>query len=248
MRWGDDLIKIGICDDDVNFTTKLESMIYEIARENGIKVDVDVFFDGLPLLDNVMNSNVRYDMLFLDIEMKHLDGLKTASKIRELDELVYLIYITNYESYAIEAYEVRPFQFVLKPIEKETIQKYFLIIYEKICSGDMYFIYKYQKAYCKELFHNIMYFESDKRKVNIHLANGRIQSYYDKLSSIEEQLELRKVNFWRIHRSLLVNERYIRKKAYDHIVLHNGTVFYISEDRRKELNEQYATMIEKEME
>ena len=173
------MVKVAICDDDVNLTTKLESIICEIARDKGIKIDVDVFFDGLPLIENIMHNNVRYDMLFLDIEMENLDGLETARKIRELDELVYLIYVTNYESYAVEAYEVHPFRFLLKPIELTVIQKYFLMIYDRISAGDMYFQYKFKKDYYK-LF--LKYIKETIASGILSILISMIVFFYDKFS------------------------------------------------------------------
>lgn len=241
------MLKIAICDDEIDFTAKIESIIEDVARENGIQIDIDVFFNGLTLLKNIKNNNVRYDIIFLDIEMENMDGLETARKIRELDEIVFLIYVTSHKNYAIEAYEVHPFQFIVKPIEVDIIKKYFLLIYEKINRGTFYYEYKFKKDYYRVMVNDIMYFESDKRVINIHMFDGTIHTYYDKLNVIEKQMKLRKVDFWRIHRSILVNVRYIKCKAYDHVVLSDGSVFLISEDRRKDINAQYVGMIEKEM-
>jgi len=71
--------------------------------------------------------------------------------------------------------------------------------------------------------------------------------YYNKLNEIEEMLKVEKVDFWRIHQSYLVNTRYIFRKTNSQIELTNGEVLYISEDRRKEINESYCSFIETEM-
>lgn len=242
------VLRVAICDDEIGFTTKIEDIILRVSRANGIKVEVSVFFDGITLLNDYMHNNARYDLVFLDIEMKQMDGLETARKIREMDELVYLIYVTSYSSYALEAYEVHPFQFLVKPIEEDLVIKYYMMIHSKIISDAIFYDYKYKKDYYKVWVSDIMYFESDRRVINIVLSDGSKRVYYDKLSKVEERLGKQRIDFWRIHRSLLVNVKYIVKKAYDYVVLSDGTVFYISEDRRKDLNERYATMIEKEME
>lgn len=90
-----------------------------------------------------------------------------------------------------------------------------------------------------------MFFESNKRVVNIHLSNGSVQSYYDTLNRIEENMKQLKVNFLRIHKSIFINAKYIREKAYDKVILTDGTVHFIGENRRKNIHMQYTQMIER---
>ena len=241
------MIRIAICDDEVKFTGKLEKILNEIAGREGIRVDINVYFDGFHLVEAIEKSNICYDIIFLDMEMNHMNGLETAKRIREQDEIVLLIYVTSHSSYAIEAYEVHPFQFVLKPIDKEIIYRYFMQEYEKIILDASYYEYKCKNDYFKVLMKDIMYFKSEKRVIKIYLCDGSIKTYYDKLNSVEEKIKTKKLDFWRIHQSILVNTKYIVRKAYDHVELTDATKLYISEDRRKIINEIYAKTIEGEM-
>ena len=238
------MIKIAICDDDVKFTGQIENFIMKIAKIQMVKVDVDVFFDGSELVDNIYNENPQYDIIFLDIEMKSMNGIDVARKIRGIDEVVSIIYVTGYTSYSLEAYEVQPFQFLVKPIDENVLNKYFFKVYEKIIAGDQYFRYKYGKDYYKLLVKDILYFQSKRRVVFIHKTNGSIMQYYDKLDKVEVKIEPLKFDFWRIHQSYLVNTRYITQKSYDRIKLINGEVLFISEDRRKSISELYWKKIE----
>lgn len=232
------MLKIAICDDDVEFTCKMEKIIRQTACENGFQLEIDVYSDGSKLIEK--NKVNPYDVIFLDIKMQKMDGLKIARLIRETNELVYLIFVTNHSEYAIEAYEVQPFRFLLKPIDEEVVKTCFLKACDKISSGLLYFEYKFNKVYHKIPIKDIVYFQSHKRVIQIHLVDGSVEFYYDKLGVVEEKIKQYKVKFLRIHRSFLVNARYIRKKEYDKVVLSNGTEHFISEDRRKELNMQYG--------
>lgn len=243
----EEMLNIAICDDDLEFCGKLESILVEIEKQEKIKMSIDIYQSGEVLIKAIEAEKTCYDMIFMDIEMEGMDGLETAKRIRKKDEIVVLIYVTGYESYAIEAYEVQPFRFIVKPIDREKIYKYFMKAYEKIMAGDFYFRYKFKKSYFRVLVNDIMYFESEKRVIKIHLQDGSVRRFYEKLNNIENRMKQEKVDFYRLHKSLLVNTRYIVRKSYDHVELANGTLLDISEDKRREMGEIYVELIEGEM-
>ena len=176
--------------------------------------------------------------------MKSMDGIAVARKIREADEIVLIIYVTSHTSYAIDAYEVQPFQFLVKPLKSEAFQKYFVKAYKKIISRDSYFRYKYGKDTYKILVKDILYFQSKRRVVFIHRIDGSVVKYYEKLNVLETKFKMSKIDFWRIHQSYMVNTMYVVRKSYDQIELINGEVFFISEDRRKDIAGLYFNQIE----
>lgn len=112
------MLKIAICDDEPMFGNKLELILLENAKKEQIQINIDVYQSGTSLLKGMWEDAVSYDIIFLDIEMDGMDGLETAKEIRKKNELVLLIYVTSHKSYAIEAYEVQPFRFVVKPIDE----------------------------------------------------------------------------------------------------------------------------------
>lgn len=241
------MLNIAICDDEKEFCHKLENILHEIVEQEKIQVDIDVYRSGNELIRELQKDEICYDMIFLDIEMEGMDGLMTAKELRKQDEITLLIYVTGHTSYAIEAFEVQPFRFVVKPINEDIVYQCFMKAYEKIMSGNFYFHYKYKRDYYKILVSNILYFESEKRIIWIHLKDGTVRKVYDKLNNIERQMEKGKVEFYRIHKSFLVNSQYIIRKAHDHMELVDGTVLDISEDRRKKMSECYVKLVEGDM-
>lgn len=238
------MFNIAICDDEIRFTGFFEQMLEKIAEESHICLDIDVFTSGIKLIKSLNENKKRYDIIFLDIEMKEMNGLDTARKIRIKDKLVTLIYVTSYKSYAIEAYEVQPFQFLVKPISYEILKKHLTKALERINHDFLYYEYKYKRDYYKVLINDIIYFESNKRVVLIHMRNKEIYRYYDKLNDIEMKLKKDKIRFWRIHQSYLINSKHIIRKSYNQIFLSDGSLLYISEDRRKDIDELYCESIE----
>ena len=233
------MIKIAICDDDEMLTSKLESLIEKIAKIKGIHIDIDIFFNGQELLNNMKYENDSYDIIYLDIEMDRMNGLEVAREIRKSNKVVLLIFVTLHSNYAIDAYEVHPFNFIVKPFFEDRVFKVFNEAYENIINGNFYYRYMANRKCYKILLNDIIYFESQKRKITIHLTNGIQKQYYDKMDAVQKKLEQVKGDFWRIHQSILVNAKYIVSKGFDHIELSNGQILNISEDRRKEINEQY---------
>lgn len=224
-------------------TSRLEKILEDYTQQLGVHIEIDIFFDGKELIQHIEQQNPNYDLIFLDIEMEQMDGMETAQRIRENDKIVLLIFVTSHTNYAIEAYTVHPFQFMVKPFDETKAISYFQQAYEVITSGGFYYEYKYNKIYHRILVNDIMYFESAKRIISIYLKDGTKKQYYDKMKSVQEKLQESKADFWRIHQSVLVNARYVVRKAFDYVELVDGTVLHISEDRRKELNARYIKSI-----
>lgn len=119
------MIKIAICDDDVQMTTDLEQQLYNIAISELTEIEIDIFFDGVEL-ENIILQGQRYDLIYLDIEMKRQDGLQAAKFIREFDDNVIIFYVSSYECYLKQLFEVQPLGFIDKPIDKKELYKSFI--------------------------------------------------------------------------------------------------------------------------
>lgn len=214
------MIKIAICDNDVALTSLIECLLYKIAQKMSIAIDVDIFFDGITLRKSMEQEN-SYDLIYLDIEMEKLDGIETARQIREKDYMVLIIYVSSYEEYLKELFEVEPFRFLSKPIDEKLFYKYFQSAYERIEKEQEYFEVKFNNEIVHVPIKNIVYFESEKRYVHV-ITDKRKYTLYGKLKEIESQMKNRKFVFIRIHQSYLVNYKYIKRINLLSVVLHNG--------------------------
>lgn len=234
------MINIAICDDEVPITGRLEIILQEIASKNFVQIEEEVFWDGRKLAEAIEEGG-SFDIVFLDIEMDREDGITVAHRIREIDKNVLIVYVTSHESYMQESFEVRPFRFLVKPVERKQLERCFLEAYEEISSNDSYFRYSYQRLKHKLLIRDIVYFESNRRKIYVVTEKGRFE-LYGKLNEIEESLKSSKASFLRVHQSFLVNYRHVEGLGYDFVVMDNGRRISVSEDRRKQISEQYCAM------
>ena len=107
------VLKLAIAEDDPKCAADLRSFVERYCREHGLELRLQVFPDGMEL---VVNHRPVWDVLLLDIEMPHLDGMKAAERIRRADPAVLIIFITYMGKYAIRGYEVSALDFVLKPV------------------------------------------------------------------------------------------------------------------------------------
>lgn len=183
------MVNIAICDDDVKFAGRLEEMLIDYAKKCQIKIKIEVFLDGLELLESIKNQKELYDIIFLDIEMKDLNGIEVAKKIRSFDERCLIIYVTSYQSYAIEAYEVQPFRFIVKPINESILYKYWEAALDKVLSDNSTFQFKYKREIYKIRLSDIMYFQSKMRVIYVYMNNGSVFKFYDKMNNVENYIE-----------------------------------------------------------
>ena len=227
------MIQIAICDDDMTTTSQIEEYIRQIETKQHIQVQSRIFFDGKSFMQSVESGEV-YDLIYLDVEMPLMKGLDVAKKLREME---ISSYISNYETYCESMIETEPFRFLRKPInDVDLFRKYFMSAYKKLENRNEYYTYSYKKIHHKININDIMYFESNNRKICIH-TNGNQENniFYGQLDKVEKELESKSCTFIRIHQSYLVNSTYINTVQHDAVILENKDELSISEKRQKEI-------------
>lgn len=235
------MLDIAICDDDNSFAGGLEETLCRMEKTYGLKFEIDVYQDGCSLVKEVM-SGKRYDIICMDIQMKEMDGVEAARQIRKLDRVVELIYVTSYDSYMKEVFEVTPSGFIVKPLNQKEFETTFCRVMRTVIGQDAYYRFRYKKEEYKLLIRNILYFTSDLRKTYIVEEGGRYMEYR-KLNDISKNLGQENGRFVRIHKSYLVNYRHIVRFSYDTVKLSNGEVLPVSSHRKQEVDEQLAKLM-----
>ena len=225
-------MKAIICDDEKSTCSELEEIILKYAKEKRVPLVTEVFYSGDILLDYLKREKIN--ILFLDIELPGKDGVMVGKYIREVleEENIFLVYISSKENYALQLFQNRPFDFLVKPIEQAKIYH----VLDNICriSGKNSAEFKFQvqnSTYCI-LYKDILYFQSDVRKINI-VMKKEVRTFYGKLNEIEEKLP--ENLFLRIHKSYLVNKSYVKGFTYEWVKMLNGDVLNISKINRADV-------------
>lgn len=114
------MIQVAICDDESLVAHQLESIIWDTCNSAGIKVDTEVYNSGFALEKGILTGQ-KFDLIYLDIQMKNGDGISTARNIRKMDENVIIIFVSSYDKYMMELFRLDVFAFIKKPIEQDAV-------------------------------------------------------------------------------------------------------------------------------
>lgn len=230
------MYNIAIVDDDKIICSQIEALLIKYSKENNIALETYVFSSGENLCQS-LDKGLEIDLLFLDIELFELSGIDVGKKIREQlkNYITEIIFISAKSEYAMELFEIHPFNFLIKPLSAKKIIKNLELALRIGQDNANYFVYKTGKDIKKIATENIQYLESSKHKVKLHTIDG-CDEFYGRLEDIYTQLK--DSGFLFIHKSYLVNYKYIDTFSYKFVILKSGIELPISQARRKEIREK----------
>lgn len=169
----------------------------------------------------------EYDVLLLDILMPGISGIQAANEIREFNELVKIIFLSSSPEFAVESYQVKAYNYLLKPVSKE---KLFHLLDQLIMEDQKPqegLRVKTQKTISFILFSRIVFVEVIQKKLYFHLTDGSVREINASLSSIEDML-LCRPEFVKIHRSYLVNLWHVSEISFKELITSTGKTLPVS--------------------
>ena len=230
------MYKIGICDDDKILCSVLEEQIYGLSKEIEIKVDVEVWYSG-ESIQNDLEKGIELDLLFLDIELARKNGIAVGNFIRnEMENMqTHIVYISSKESYAMQLFKVQPLDFLIKPISAGNIREVLIRSIKQKSNLDAFFEYQKGNSVFRVPVRNIAYFMSMDKKIIIVKKDKKgeysLEEFYGKLKKIAEALP---ADFLMIHQSYIINQAYVSEYSYEMVKMADGENLNISKPYRKE--------------
>jgi DNA-binding LytR/AlgR family response regulator len=237
------MITIFVCDDEASEIEKYNKRLNSLAKKHGEQISLLSFDSGEKLIRYFDFSRNWPNIIYLDILMKEIDGIETAKYIRKLGCEASIVFLTSYGDYVYDSFEISPIQYLLKTeFSTEKFEKVFLraVTNVKKCSARM-FKCVYGNSIKMIPTGEILFFEIIKRIVTVHYGKNEKFNYYITLAELEEQTE--GLNFFRVHRSYIVNMRYITNFKSKSLTLSNGVEIPIGVTYMDKLKQAFSAYI-----
>ncbi len=224
------MVNIAIVEDEQKHIEILQDYLKQYSDEHKVAFSVTCFKDGLDIIEKY---DANTDIVFLDIQMKHLDGMSAAKKIREYDPNVVLIFITSTVQYAVQGYQVDALGYVLKPVSYvqfvQLVDKAINRI--EVKNKKNYIGFSTTERQVKLETSQIKYIESQRNYVIIH-TNEEDYITAGPLKKYEEMLK--PYGFSKCHNAYIVNFAYVYAVDHDEVVLSDDKRIPISRARKKD--------------
>lgn len=219
-------MRIAVCDDEREIRNRIGKNIRLLYAD----AEILCFEDGHTLLA----YTEQIDILFLDIQMKEMNGIEVARQLRRAKNNVTIIFVTAIEEYVFQAFDVKAFHYLVKPIEPV---KFFEVLKSAVedrkntsrtnRKEEASIAVKKGTVTQRVFLCDIIYLEVLNRIITLHTVEEEIE-FYGKLAELEQCLGS---NFVRCHRAYIVNLRYVQKYDAGSITLDNGTTVLLAKQK-----------------
>lgn len=221
-------IRIGVVEDEPAACQKVLDYLNRYQDENNENLTVSVFDDGAKIVEGYRPI---YDILLLDIEMKQMDGMEAARRIRKIDSSVVIVFITNASQYAINGYEVQALSYLLKPVPYFAFSQEIKRSIETVRrQTDESMLFEAGSQRTRIELKSIVYIESIRHTIIIHTLDGKL-SVTSTLKELEAQLADH--DFFRSNSCYLVNLRHVTGIEDQDCIMSNGERLRVSRPRKK---------------
>ncbi len=232
------MIKIAFCDDDMEVLHQMNELLDRYRVERNEDITYAAFQSPFELLTEI-EKGIRPDILFLDVVMPGQNGMDVAKEIRQYDMNMKIIFLTSSPEFAVESYSVGAYFYQLKPIWEESFFRLMdavLVECEKKKKNSL--ILRSKDGITRINLQQLEYCEVLGRKLLFHLENGAVLESAGSLDDLAGQL-MQYSNFFRPHRSFLVNMEYIQNISSRSIKMVNDAEIPIPHGKCSEIKNTY---------
>ncbi|NBK92118.1 DNA-binding response regulator [bacterium 1XD21-13] len=224
------MIRIAVCDDESYMSDHIKEMVCDFFRKKNREISLRTFAGG----EELLSYDGQIDILFLDIQMKDMDGMETARKLRAGKFRGFLIFITVLKEMVFASFEVQAYDYLVKPVKKTQFEKTMERLYASMQNAreDSLLV---QKGYEGRIIPKgeIVFCEIIDRKIYLNLTSSEVVDYYERIENLETKLGN---HFFRCHRSYLINLKHLKGYKNGTAYMDNGREVPVSRLRSKEFS------------
>lgn len=224
------MLHVAVCDQEWSFVKELEQWIHIEESRLDISVECFCYRVGEELLWEIEEKG-SFDLVLIGLTGQK--EIKLAQDIIKESPYCLIIFLAEDVSMAYETFLVHPFSFLTKPVRQKDFGAIFREACHRINKQDEIFRFYSNRIYYQIPMSNILFFQSEKRKIRLIGQGGKEILFYNTLSKVEEYIQTLSVRFIRIHHSFLVNKNHIKRYCYDEIEMINGIILPISDEKKK---------------
>ena len=231
-------MKIAIIDDLVESINEIRSCIDRFFQEYYINETPDIYdyFSGEEFLANFQKDS--FDLIFIDQYMNGLSGINTAKKIRQVDELVVLVFITSSRDHAVDSYQVRASGYLLKPFTYIDFKNTLLIIGMEKLKNARFICIENEKILLRE----ILWCNIDGHYIQIHTTQRGILRYRLPFKTVIDKLQ-KYSQFLVCYKGCLINLDHVEKIDDVDFILTTGEKIAFSKRYKKKIETNYHTYL-----
>lgn len=233
------MIHIAICDDSKQERQILAALFKRYQELHATPLQIHIFQNGFSLLDAI-DQGKRFDITILDILMPGENGIEIARNIRASGTDTEIIFLTSSPEYAVDSYEVKAQNYLLKPVTEEKFFASIDSILAKLDKKDTasFIIYTTEKQYSRIRVSSLVYGEVTHRTITLHLADQTMISAVMTFTEFQDILKAYP-DFIYPHRSYAVNMNYIQYVTKSDIILTDGQKIPLSRNNYTKISEQF---------
>lgn len=236
--------KVYICDDEKQAIEDIRKHIMSVISDSFRNEDFQIvtYNTGMMLLGDIEEGRVQPDVIFMDIKLAEGSGIRIAKDILKLLPTCQIIFVSGYDDYYLDVYEVEHIYFIKKPLEEKYIADAMKKALSKIDkSRDEIFGFTSNSKTTLLPLKQIMYFEKEKRKILVYTIDGKCHEYYGKMDELMTRLD---EAFIRCHNSYVVNISKIVGMGKDKFIMGDNREIPISRMYYKPAKEKFLDHIE----
>lgn len=229
------IYKIAVCDDEELALVQISEVIKTEFAKIGENIEINTFNKSELLLES--NRTDSFDVIFLDIDMPGIDGIKAAGIIKKLNPKTMIIFVTGKDELVYKSFEVHPFGFIRKLKLREEISGIVADVKTELSRKDYSISFEIEGIYYRLYADEIVFIESKRNYIIIKTIDGAVYKYKDSIN--KKEIELSEHGFVRTHERYLVNLKYIFKINKNSVTVIQNYDIPVSRHRMSTLKESF---------